>query len=165
MEESLIFSIIGAGTGIVALIVTIFGTILSNRRTRESNSLQILAFDADRTAKEAELLEKYHDLIYRSAHGHEIIESCKKHQPVLEVNGGKVTERNLENFLNDISHTFSLANRGLVRLENVRNSFGWVIERIHDSPEILEYIKKVQTRFSTEYWQVIVDYKKHNGYR
>ena len=165
MELTLTLSIVGAVSGVIGILIALFGTILSNKRTRESNEIAISAFNVDRTAKEAEFIEKYHDLIYRSPHGHEIIEACKDHKPVLKSNGGCVAERELENFLNDIQHTFSLADKGLIRLENVLSSFGWVIERIHDSPEILNYIKSVQTKYSQDYWKVIVDYKKHNGYR
>jgi hypothetical protein len=165
VEFALSLAIIGAVTGIIGIVIALFGTILSNRRTMESNKIALAAFEVDRTAKEADFIEKYHDLIYRSPHGHAIIEACKDHKPVLESNGGTVTERQLENFLNDIQHTFGLASDGLLRLDTVLNSFGWVIERIHDSPEILNYIKSVQIKYSQDYWKVIVDYKRNNGYK
>jgi len=165
MELSLTLSIIGAVSGILGIVIALFGTILSNKRTRESNNIAISAFNADRASKEAEFIEKYHDLIYRSSHGHDIIEACKEHKPVLKSNDGCVTERQLENFLNDLQHMFSLADKGLIQLDTVLYSFGWVIERIHDSPEILNFIKSVQTKYSQDYWQVIVDYKKNNGYK
>ncbi len=165
MELTLTLSIIGAVSGVIGIVIALFGTILSNKRTIESNKIALAAFDVDRIARETDFIEKYHDLIYRSSHGQSIIEACKDHKPVLESNGGSVTERQLENFLNDIQHTFSLAKEGLIRLDTVLTSFGWVIERIHDSSEILNYIKSVQTKYSQDYWKVIVDYKRHNGYK
>ncbi len=165
MELPLFLSIIGAGTGVIALIVSSIGTFLSDTRTRESNSVAIAAFDADIKAKEAEFIEKYSELIYRSSYGKEIIEACKQHKPILQNNGGSISERDLENFLNDLQHPFVLSSHGIVRVEVASSTFGWVIERIHDSPEILNYIQAVQTKYATKYWQILVDFKNNNGYK
>ncbi len=159
MELGLTLGIIGTVSGILALTVALFGVFLSNRRTCESNKIAKSSLDADRVAKEAEFIEKSYDLVYRSSYGKEIIEACKNHKPVLQSNQGNVSERDLENFLNELQHPFGLAGRGIVKLDSVVETFGWVIERVHDSPEILEFIKKVQTKFSRPYWQIIVDFK------
>lgn len=158
-----ILAVIGSITGILGLIISVFGVFLSNRRTRESNSISIQEYRHSVATKEVEIIDKYYDLIYRSEHGKKIIEACKHKKPVLKSNKGSVTERELENFLNDILHLFSLATEGLIRITNVKSSFGWVMERIHESDEIINYITQVQRKYNYPYYQMFIDFSYVNN--
>jgi len=149
---SLIFSI-------VAMCFTGIGIFLSDKRIRESNKLTEISFRHSYHAKENEFTEKYHDLIYRSEHGKQIIECIKNkpHMKILVENGGSVSERDLENFMNDLINLSTVCHFGIIDSKLINSSFGWVLDKVHNSPEIINYIKKVQDLQQGHYYQSIIE--------
>ena len=125
--------------------------ISSNRNARKS-------FEALQKTSEADLFLRLNDTIYRSDEGKKIIECTRTGKPVLETNGGKVTERELENFLNEVETVWLLIEQGSLSSKIAKVGFSWVIERLKESQEIMKYIEKAQEKYGAVAWKTITDY-------
>ena len=137
---------------IAGVIVAIYSVISSNRMTGKS-------FTNFQKTAEADLLFKLNDTIYRSDEGKKIIEGAKKGQKILKDNGGNITERELENFLNELEYVAMMIRQGMLTQNMADQTFGWVILQVHKSSEIMNYIKTVQKRDNdAEYWEGIINY-------
>ena len=80
--------------GETGVIITSIWYIVSNRTTKNY-------FEQDLAFRQLEYLKHAREILYSSEYGKEILECIKNsdHKPVLESNNGKVTERELENYL------------------------------------------------------------------
>jgi len=147
---------------ILALVVAFAGVFLSSYFNNKSNNLSKDSFNSFKKVSEAEFLLKLDEMIYRSDEGKKIIECAKHNTKVLKSNGGEVSERELENFLNEIENVWTLIKQGVITSELAEIGFSWVIERIHEHKEIMTYIATAQKKYGDIAWKPITDYKPKN---
>ena len=143
----------------IAVSIAVAATCISSWQTRESNRIAKISVDSYQKTTEADLLLRLNDSIYRSVEGKEIIECAKNKTPVLDTKGGKVTERDLENFLNELETVLILVKEKTLSPTTAKQGFRWVIERIIEHDEIMNYIKERQKEYGEVAWKPITDYE------
>lgn len=147
---------------VAGILIALTGVLLSNHQTRNSNQIAKNSFESFKKTSEADLLLRLNDAIYRSDEGKKILESARLGLPILEQNQGNVTERELENFLNEVETVSMLIKQGTLTSSMAEQGFGWVIERVKENPEIMEYIKNAQKKYGDYAWIEITNYDKNN---
>ncbi len=145
---------------IVGISVALLGVFLSDRQTRKSNKIAKDSFDLFRKSTEADLLLRLNESIYRSDEGKRIIEAIRLKQKVLQNGENSVTERDLENFLNEVETVAILIKQGTLTSTMAEQAFGWVIQLIKENTEVIEYIKKAQEKYGDVAWIEISNYKQ-----
>jgi len=136
---------------LLSLITTFYFFRKSNKKTSDF-------FEKDILFRQIEFIDRYNERIYSSPHGKEIIECIKNEtRPILQNNGGKVSERELENFLNDLLSLNNVQSLKLVDSDLIYSSFSWVLGLVKNSLEIKEYVKKVQELQGKKYYQTLIE--------
>jgi hypothetical protein len=93
---------------------------------------------------EADLFLRLNERLYNSEDAKLIINAMAEKKDILEMNGGKLENRNLENFLNEVQSVCILINHGVLSPEFAEPGFMWVLTHVKKNPEIMAYIDFAQ---------------------
>jgi hypothetical protein len=108
---------------------------------------------------EADLLLRLNQSIYRSDEGKKILDAAVKGKPILKEKGGDIEIRELENFLNEVQAVCMLINHRMVSQKIAEPGFGWVIRKVKENMEIMNYIEQRQKIYDYYSWGEISMYK------
>jgi hypothetical protein len=108
---------------------------------------------------EVDLLLRLNQSIYRSDEGKKILDAAVKGKPILKEKGGDIEIRELENFLNEVQAVCILINYRILSQEIAEPGFAWVIQRVRENTEIMNYIEQRQKIHNYYSWGEISMYK------
>jgi len=167
-QNNVAYTQLAVYVAISAVIAVLIGILISDRNTRKSNQTARNSLDSFMKVSEADILLRLTQLVFRSEGSSTILEyakniKLKKISDALNIVADKtesdgkwtVTERELENFLNDLEVTLVLIKQGSVTSEMIITEFGWVIDIIVDNQSIMNFVDMRETEFEGTAWPQI----------
>src|SRR3989338_3126780 len=123
----------------VAIIITVGGVILGAYFT-------VRGLKIAQRKTEADLFLRLNERLYNSEDAKLIINAMVENTPILEINGGKLKDRILENFLNEVQAVCILVNAKVLSQDFAEPGFVWVLTHVKKNPEIMAYIEFAQKK-------------------
>lgn len=139
----------------VAIGITVGGVVLGSYFTAKGLKIS-------QRKTEADLFLRLNERLYNSEDAKLIIDAMIQDPPapILKINNGKLENRILENFLNEVQAVCILVNTKVLSQDFAEPGFVWVLTHVKKNPEIMSYIEFAQKKNYGYYsWGEISEYK------